>query len=110
MKNAFYLTLKGLIVHKVFKFLSWLFGHVKKKAWLKKIGLILKFITSQPGKQRIGMHWLSNISKSKVKQTIKFGQLIEIFFLKSYTQNVVKKLFPDPFLKSQNWAYSGSIV
>ena len=79
-------------------------------AWLKKIRLIVKFITSQPGKQRIEIRILSNISISKVKQTIKFGQLIEIFFLKSYTQNVAKKLFPDPFLKIQNWAYSGSIV
>ena len=35
---------------------------------------------------------------------MKFGQNIklEIFFLKNHTQNVVEKLFPDPFLKSQN--------
>ena len=26
-------------------------------------------------------------------------------FLKNYTQNVVEKLFPDPFLKIRNWAY-----
>ena len=39
---------------------------------------------------------------------MKFGQLKEYwksFFLKNYTQNVVEKLFPDPFLKNQNWAY-----
>ena len=24
-------------------------------------------------------------------------------FLENYTQNVVKKLFPDPFLKNKNW-------
>ena len=29
----------------------------------------------------------------------------ETFFLKNHTQNVVKKLFPDSFLKNQNWAY-----
>ena len=28
MKNAFYFTLKALFVLKIFKFLSWLFGHV----------------------------------------------------------------------------------
>ena len=38
---------------------------------------------------------------------MKFGQLIEydttdIFFLKTHTQNVVEKLFPDPFPKNQN--------
>ena len=32
MKNAFYFTLKAPFVHKIFKFLPWLFGHVGKKA------------------------------------------------------------------------------
>ena len=31
MKNAFCFTEKALFVLKVFKFLSWLFGHVKKR-------------------------------------------------------------------------------
>ena len=40
---------------------------------------------------------------------MKFGQLIEyhirnIFIEKSYTK-CVKKLFPQPYLKDQNWAY-----
>ena len=39
---------------------------------------------------------------------MKFGQLIEynmrnFFFEKSYTKNVVEKLFSNPFLKSENW-------
>ena len=29
----------------------------------------------------------------------------EIFFFKNHTQTVVEKLFPDTFLKIQNWAY-----
>ena len=70
-----------------------------------KIRLISTFIRSQPGKKRIGIHILSNIWKSKVNETIKFGHLIETFFVKSYTQNVLEKLFPDPVLKSRNWAY-----
>ena len=36
MKNAFYLLLKALFVLKIFKFLSWLFGHVEKTAWLER--------------------------------------------------------------------------
>ena len=32
MKNDFYSTLKHLFVVKIFKFLSWLFGHIEK--WL----------------------------------------------------------------------------
>ena len=31
MKNAFYFTLKALLVLNIFKFLSWLFGHVEKR-------------------------------------------------------------------------------
>ena len=36
MKNAFYFILKALIVLKIFKFLSWSFGHVEKTAWLER--------------------------------------------------------------------------
>ena len=36
MKNAFYLILKALFVVKIFKFLSWLFYHVEKTAWLER--------------------------------------------------------------------------
>ena len=48
-------------------------------------------MTSQPGKQTIGIHILPNISTSKGIQTMKFGQLIEynmrnIFLKKSYTK------------------------
>ena len=36
MKNTFYFILKALFLLKIFKFLSWLFGHVWKTAWLEK--------------------------------------------------------------------------
>ena len=36
MKNDFYFILKVLFVLKISKFLSWLFGHVGKKAWLER--------------------------------------------------------------------------
>ena len=36
IKNAFYFTLKALFVLKIF--LSWIFGHVEKTAWLKRYG------------------------------------------------------------------------
>ena len=74
------------------------------------VRLISTFIRSQPQKQRIGIHILSHISRSQVNQTIKFGQLIETFFMKNYAQNVVEKLFPDSVLKSRNWAYLEPIV
>ena len=77
MKNAFYFTLKALVVLKIFKFLSQLFDHVEKNGLIRKIRLIFKFMTSQSGKQAITIHILPNISKIKGNQTMKFGQLIE---------------------------------
>ena len=66
-------------------------------------------MTSQLGLQSIAIYILTNISRSKGNQAMKFDQLIEyntanIFLEKSY-QNVVENLFPDPFLKDQNLAY-----
>ena len=60
-------------------------------------------MTSQPGKKIIAIHILPNISRSKVNETIKFGQLIEYnmrisLLEKSYTK-CDGKLFPGPFLK-----------
>ena len=36
MKNAFYFILKGFFVLEVIKFLSSIFGHVEKTAWLER--------------------------------------------------------------------------
>ena len=36
MKNAFYFILKALFVVKIFKFLSRIFGHLGKTAWLER--------------------------------------------------------------------------
>ena len=48
-------------------------------------------MTSQPGSQTIVIYILSNISRSKCNQTMKFGQLVDydmrnIFLEKSYTK------------------------
>ena len=85
-----------------------------KNDLIKKIWLISKIMTSQPGSQTIAIHALPNISKSKDNQTMTFGQLIEynmrnIFFEKSYTKNVVEKLFPNPFQKVKTEKIFGSL-
>ena len=36
MKNAFYFILKAFFLLKISKFLSWIFGHVEKTAWLER--------------------------------------------------------------------------
>ena len=61
---------------------------------------------SQPIYQTIAIHILTNISRSRGNQTMKFGQLLECntrnIFLKNHKENVVEKLFPDPFQENQN--------
>ena len=42
---------------------------------------------------------LSNISKSKGNQIMKFGQVVECNMRNFFLENVVEKLVPDPFLK-----------
>ena len=96
MKNAFYFTLKSLLAFQIFKFQFWHFGHVE--IWLnQKDQLNYKVYDIT-----IAVHILSNISRRKGNKAMKFGQLIEEIFFMKHTQNMVKKLFPDRFLKIQN--------
>ena len=50
---------------------------MQKNNFIRKIRLISRLITSQPGKQTIAIHILPDISRSRGNQTMKFGQLIE---------------------------------
>ena len=71
----------------------------------REIGVISEFMTLEFRKRAIAIH-ISNISRSKGNQTMKFGQLIEYnvrnIYHKNHTQNVAEKLFSDPSLKNQN--------
>ena len=58
------------MMKQIFKFLSRHFGHVGKTGLIRKIRLISKFMTSQPGLQTIGIHILPNISQSKGNQAV----------------------------------------
>ena len=73
MKNAFLFHLKSSSHSQ--DVLT--FSHVEKNILLRKIKLISKFMTSQPVYQLIVIRMLSNISRSKDNQTMKFGQLTE---------------------------------
>ena len=60
------------------------FSSCRKNDSIRKINLISKSMTSQPGEQTIAIHIMSNISRN-------FGQLLEynmrnIFVEKSYTK------------------------
>ena len=82
---------------------------IQKSCLIRKIKLVSKLMTSQPGKQTIAIHILPNISISKGYQRMKFYQLIEYnmtnIFLGKSCQDVAEKLFQDHFLENQNWEY-----
>ena len=66
------------------------FWAIRNNDLIRKIRLTSKFMTSQPGQQRITIHILLNISRIKGNQTMQFGQLIEltreIFFFKNQSE------------------------
>ena len=67
MKMLLILPWEALFVRNVFKVLSYFFGHVEN-GLIRKVRLISKFMRSQPGKQTIAIHLMSNISRSKGNQ------------------------------------------
>ena len=63
----------------------------QKNGLMKKVLLVLTFMTSQSEKQTIALYTVPNISRSKSNQTMRLGQLIEcnmrnIFLEKSHTK------------------------
>ena len=67
-------------------------------------------MASQPGKQTIAIHIMSNISRSNSNQTMKFGQLIKynmrnIFLEISYTKHDGETI-PRPFSKKSKLGIS----
>ena len=88
---------------------------MQKNGLIRKTRLISKFMTLQPGKQRIAIHLLFNISRSKCYQTVKFGQLIQEclieynmknnFLEKSYTKSD-RETIPRPFSKKSKLSRS----
>ena len=90
MENAFYFTLKALFFSRQWNFCLD-FQFMQKSDLIRKIRLISKLLTSQPGKQTIAIQILTNILRSKGNQRRKLGQLMEyrttnIFLKKLYAK------------------------
>ena len=102
MKNVFYFTIKILFVLKMIRFLSGIFAHVKKQL-NQKDQTDFKIMASQPWKQTTSIHILSNTSRSKDNQAMKFGHLIEFnmtnIFLKKSSIKYSGETIPRPFSK-----------
>ena len=88
-------------------FLSFLFLVMLKNDLIRKIRLISKFMSSQPGKLTIAIYTLPNFSICKGNETMKFGQLMQYNMIKNQMQTVVEKLLPGLFSKSKTDHVSG---
>ena len=90
MQNAFYFTLKVLVILKMFKFLSWPFGHVGTRLDQKgKIIFKIYDITA----------CLTNNCNTQESQEVRTtGNETNT----NHTRNSLEKLFSDPFLKNEN--------
>ena len=86
----------------MFKFCSGFFGLVTK-GLIRKLRLILKFMTSQTGKQTITIHILPNISRSKSNQVMKIGPINQYkmrnFFPEKSHLKCGGEISPRPFSK-----------
>ena len=69
-----------------------------KSGLIRRIRLISKFVTSQPGKQTIAIHILFNISRSKGNQTMKWNIRKQIFSFKNHAENEAGTIVPYLFL------------
>ena len=76
--------LQAPFVFEIFNFFDFLVK--KKNGLIRKLLLFSKFMTSQTGQQIITIPISPNISSSKGKQTMKFGQLIECNIRNSFLE------------------------
>ena len=65
-----------------------LFGHVEKRLDYKDK---VNFMTSQPDQQAITINILTNISRSKGNQVMKFDKLIE-YHMRNHTQRIIHEM------------------
>ena len=105
----FHLKSSFTFVLKICKILSF-FVVMQNNDVIRKLRLISKFTTSQPGKQTIAIYILPNISRSKGNQTIKFGQLIEYnmrnYFIEKSYRKVGGETIPTTFSKKSKLSMS----
>ena len=101
MKNAFYSIVKAFFVLKIFNFLSWLFGHVEKTAWLERGGQFQNFYFTIWLTTNYNTHIAQYLKKWR-QPDIKIVQAKEYnkrnIFLQNHADNDIGRLVPDLFL------------
>ena len=69
-----------------------IFWSCRKNGLIRKIRLISKFMTSEPGLQTIAIHILPMISQRKGNQAMKFGQLIKYNKRNIFSSKIMQKM------------------
>ena len=64
----------------------------RKSGLIRKIRLISKFMTSQPGQQTITIHKSPNISQSKGNRTMEFGRVIEYKIELEFSSRIMQNM------------------
>ena len=96
IKSAFYFTLKALLILNIFKFLSWIFGHIIKQLDSKdKVNFKIYVAT-----------WLRNNVNTHINQylnneAMKFGQFIECVTRKIFLEKVPLRHSLHDFIKNK---------
>ena len=81
----------ALFFLKIFKFLSQLFGHAGKMAWLERYDRFQILWCHNLVNKELLKHMLSNISQSKNNQTMKFVHLIKHRKINIFLQKLCRK-------------------
>ena len=80
---------------------------IYKNSLMRKIRLISKFKTSQPGKQTIEIQIMTNIWRNKGNRAMRFSQLIE-YNTRNISGKIMHKIWRENYFtslfKNQNWA------
>ena len=90
-ENALSFMLKAILVLEISTFLSWLFVYVETSL-IRRLKLISIFMMSQARQKTITIKILPNISRSKDKKGIKFGQLTEYNLKKDFSSKIMMKM------------------
>ena len=88
---------------KIFKIFVLTFSVTYQKCLIKKMRLISKFMTSNPGEQAIALHILPNISRNKGNQTMKLSQLLEHNMITNFLEKSYIKLVTLPLFMYDFW-------
>ena len=105
MKNAFYFRFFMLFIYKLFllsRYLNFCFDFlvIQKKQLDQKYKVNFKIYNVATDKQTVGIQIFSNISRNKINQIMRFGQLIvynkrTVFFFKNHPENEARRLVPN---------------